>query len=495
MGRLENLWESATIALSKRNYLRGSRMSFTPFTLDHFTHNIYEALRAWRTVGGTPENLLESLQLVQLKRTTERDTGLLSQNRLITNGILLAGLEALEAHDQMGAEVLQLRFPENNKIMSVAYQLNVSEHTVSRLQKSAIGRLARLIYDQEMELREKMAQEREVNLPPKSYTTLFGTDDAQAELKARLLDAHSPWVVALVGIGGIGKTSLADAVTRQVIREFVFDDVIWLRIMPQTMDGRSHSPDHAYTTIISEIAQQLWPQAFRDISPQQQLIRVRQTLKERPFLIIIDNIETDTAHLLAHLGDLADPSKILLTSRVRPTKLAGVFNFSLDELSYADAADFIRHQARETGIYALESADDEDITAVFNMTGGNPLALKLVVSLLDILPLSQILTALSKGQAGDVENLYKYIYWQTWQTLTSEMQALLQSMPLVSGAGATADYLQEISGLSAGQLWPAIQELRKRSLLEVRGDINEKRYGIHRLTETFLRTEIIHWPE
>ncbi len=75
------------------------------------------------------------------------------------------------------------------------------------------------------------------------------------------------------------------------------------------------------------------------------------------------------------------------------------------------------------------------------------------------------------------------------------MQALLQAMPLVSGAGATADYLQEISGLSAGQLWPAIQELRKRSLLEVRGDIREKRYGIHRLTETFLRTEIIHWPE
>ena len=36
--------------------------------------------------------------------------------------------------------------------------------------------------------------------------------------------------------------------------------------------------------------------------------------------------------------------------------------------------------------------------------------------------------------------------------------------------------------------------LRNRSLLEVRGTIQAKRYGIHRLTETFLRTEIIHWP-
>jgi hypothetical protein len=29
----------------------------------------------------------------------------------------------------------------------------------------------------------------------------------------------------------------------------------------------------------------------------------------------------------------------------------------------------------------------------------------------------------------------------------------------------------------------------------VRGTIQEKRYGVHRLTETFLRTEIIDWPE
>ncbi len=470
-------------------------MSFTPFNLEQFSKNVYKALKAWREIGGTPENLLDSLQLVQRRRAAMKGEGAIFRDRLITNEILLDGLEALEAHDQMGAQVLRLRFPENNKILSVSYQLNIGEYSVSRIQKAAISKLAQLIYDQEMILREQMAQEREANLLPRTYTTLFGTEQAQADLLACFVDGRSPWIITLVGIGGIGKTSLADAVTRQIIRTFLFDDVIWLRITPQTMDGRFHSPERAYATIISEIRQQLWPQADRSTPPQEQLVQVRKALKERPYLIVIDNIETDAAHLLVHLGDLTNPSKILLTSRVRPTKLAGVYNFTVDELSYADAVSLIHHYARETGIDALKGANDEELTAVYKVTGGNPLALKLVVSLLDISTLPEVLDALSNGQAGDVEKMYKHIYWKTWQMLTPDMKALLIPMPLVSERGGDAEYLQKISGLSADKLWPAIQELRKRSLLEVRGDINEKRYGIHRLTETFLRTEIIHLPE
>ena len=68
-------------------------------------------------------------------------------------------------------------------------------------------------------------------------------------------------------------------------------------------------------------------------------------------------------------------------------------------------------------------------------------------------------------------------------------------MPLVAESGGTPDYLRALSGLAEAQLWPALQELRNRSLLEVRGTAVEKQYGIHRLTETFLQTEIIHWPE
>ena len=40
----------------------------------------------------------------------------------------------------------------------------------------------------------------------------------------------------------------------------------------------------------------------------------------------------------------------------------------------------------------------------------------------------------------------------------------------------------------------AILELVQYSLLEVRGNAQERRYAIHQLTNAFLQTEIIHWP-
>jgi hypothetical protein len=52
-----------------------------------------------------------------------------------------------------------------------------------------------------------------------------------------------------------------------------------------------------------------------------------------------------------------------------------------------------------------------------------------------------------------------------------------------------------VSGLSPAAFWPALHELHGRSLIEVRGSIQEKRYGIHRLTNSFLSVEIVHLPE
>jgi hypothetical protein len=155
----------------------------------------------------------------------------------------------------------------------------------------------------------------------------------------------------------------------------------------------------------------------------------------------------------------------------------------------------LRHHAHDIGIQAMNAATAEDIREIYQVVGGNPLALKLVVSLLDLLPPSQVLSTLLRSQPGPVETMYKHIYWQTWHLLSPHARQLLQVMPLVAESGGLPEYLSMLSSLAEAELWPALQELRYRSLLEVRGTLQEKRYGIHRLTETFLHTEIIHWPD
>jgi hypothetical protein len=57
------------------------------------------------------------------------------------------------------------------------------------------------------------------------------------------------------------------------------------------------------------------------------------------------------------------------------------------------------------------------------------------------------------------------------------------------------EQMAEVSQLPEEELNEAVQLLVTRSLLEIWGSTWQRRYNIHRLTDAFLRTEIIHLPE
>jgi predicted DNA-binding protein (UPF0251 family) len=468
----------------------------TPLDKDDLARAVRAALKAWDSTGSAGGDLLDELLFVQEKRAALADPTSPSSRRLAANQVLLDAIEELAIQDAEAARVLRLRFADNNTLLMAGYKMNVSEYTVSRLQRSAIDKLTEIIFEREQSRRQARAERLEAGLPPASYTRLFGLEDARNRLLDQLLTVDRPWVIAIAGIGGIGKTALADAVTRRVIGRQRFEDVAWLRVEPQTMSGRALDQQQAFADLVNGLAGKLGVGDAAS-SSEATLGQVRRKLKASAVLAVIDNLETDaeTAFILNHLQDLAEPSKFLLTARSRPAQAASVHTFSVDELSNTDSLALLRHHGRDIGVATLDDATDAELDAIFDVTGGNPLALKLVVSLLDVLPLSTILEGLRRRRPGPIEDLYRYIYRQTWQTLSAGGRQLLQAMPLVAEAGGTPDYLQAISGLQESDLWPALQELRNRSLLEVRGTIQEKRYGIHRLTETFLQTEINKWEE
>ncbi len=313
---------------------------------------------------------------------------------------------------------------------------------------------------------------------------------------SQLLAPESPWLVALAGIGGIGKTSLADQIARQIIPTLRFEEIYWLDVAPGTLSGQFSSPQTTFQSLLSNLLLQLFPHTtIPAATDEQRLTAVRRSLKERPTLVIVDNLETvsDMALLMNSLFDLANPSKFLLTTRVQISRQASVFPIAVDELTLADAGAFIRYQAQETGIEAVAEATDEDIADIYQLTGGNPLALKIVVSLLDMMPLDAILDGLKTDHPKEVAKMYRRIYWQAWRALSDDARRLLKAMPLV-GDAADAEYLTQISQLSQGALWRAVEELRQRSLLEVYGGLREKQYRVHPLTNSFLQTEIINLP-
>lgn len=464
-----------------------------PPTVKELQSAIQAALRSWHSASANRETLLDNLMLVRARQQVMSNSGSPTSLRLVTNQVLLEAIEALAVQDELSSRVLQLRFLDDNTLLMVAYKLNISVDTVSRLQRKAIGQLTATLYRQEMAFREERATTLEARLPPPSYTRLFGFDALQGQLLSHLSTADAPWVVAVAGIGGLGKTALADATVRQLIRQGNCEALAWVYLGGQEMSGRPLSPAVFFESLLDSLAVQIGLPAAGVL--EQLLAQVRQQLKSQPHLVVIDNLETDaqTAFLIEHLNDLARPSKFLLTSRSRPPDAAMAFHISLDELPPHDALALLRHHGQELGIPAVAEAADADLMAVYELTGGNPLALKLVASLLGLLPLPTVLRDLARSRPGPIEHLYRNIYWQSWQILSADARALLQAMPLVGETGGLPDYLMAISDLPEDRFWPAVHELRGRSLLVIRGTLHEKRYGIHRLTETFLRTEIIHW--
>ena len=456
---------------------------------------VHKALKAWHKLDDGGANLLEELLLVQARRAEMRDQNPALQ-RLATNQVLDECLQELSQQDPEEARILRSRFLDDETILMVAHQINLSEDQVKRGQRKAIQSLTRILHFKETAAREERVQIIEADLEPSSYKKLYGVDSTLEMLVERLLTPSGTLLLALTGIGGIGKTSLADAVARQVIRHFYFEKVVWLRV-PSTPIGQVASPDTTLNELMVQLGQRLLPYMPLSTPANQRNLQIRQTLKSIPYLVIIDNleVEADTIYLLPRLSDLAGPTKFLLTTRSWLSGQTAIFHLPLKELSVTDALSLVREYAQGLGLAELAQAETAQLETIYQVVGGNPLALKLVVSLASSLPLSTILTDLTEAQSPRVEEMYRHIYWQMWQTLSEPGRLLLEVMPMIGHTGSSLKQMEAISGLRREQLLTAIPELVSRSLLERQGSTFEERYGIHRLTESFLRTEIIHWPE
>jgi hypothetical protein len=216
-------------------------------------------------------------------------------------------------------------------------------------------------------------------------------------------------------------------------------------------------------------------------------------LKKQPYLVVIDNLETviDYQTLLPALRQWANPTKFLLTSRHTLHAYDDIYCFSLKELSQADALALLSYEAEIRGATALARATPAQQASIYEVVGGNPLALKLVVGQIQVLPLTQVLDNLRAARSKKIDDLYTYIYWQAWHALDEAGRQTLLVMPLAQGG--TLPHIAALTDLDGADLTQALEELVTLSLLEVSADLEQPRYRIHRLTETFLLNEVVKW--
>lgn len=403
-------------------------------------------------------------------------------------------LKQLRQEQPAYADLLYGRFWQNLSVAQmVTSQRPVaqSERSFYMQQKEAIVRFTELLLQAEMQAQQQdHANQLLARLPLASYDQLFGVENVVNALVDRLAEADHHHILCIKGIGGIGKTALADqAVRRFVAQGQPLSGLFWITAKQEYLTelGIQGQASHVrLEQLFDELGQKLdLPEVLR-LPLGQKVEKLIAPLRVEPHLIVIDNLETieDFRSLTPWLAKLAGPTKFLLTSRQTLPALKRVTTVELREMARDVAMRFITHTAH------AKNALEVDAERLYNLVGGNPLAIILAVSQLAVAPEDVVYEGV---RLGNPSNIYSYIYAGAWNRLDDAARELLFA---IQRAGDQADWgwLEMICGMPSAELQTTLQQLLDLSLIQMQRDMEQRRvYAIHRLTSTFLRTEVLAW--
>ena len=460
--------------------------------------DVLEALRLWAG-GDTAQWPLAHMRLgVQLAQTqTQELTGNLpdAKRAFQNRAILSLGLEHLQNVNPESEALLRQRFVEGQDALVVANTLSVAQSSLYYRQRQAINQLTEILTQLEEDASHDWREKMLARLDQPTYTELVGIDEPYGAISEVLLDKSEHFIVSVDGLGGLGKTAIVDHIAREILHTIQFDEVAWVTAKQTHLSTRgrlqveSGKPALTFPMLIEALSKQFeLPSNFGGSQLQKQRL-VQKYLRERACLVVIDNLETvaDQNALLPELKKWQNPSKFLLTTRHRLIDQPGVYSYSMRELSETAAFQLIRNEAKRAGFDSLAQARDDDIKQIYEMVGGNPLALKLVVGQLRFYSLSRVLTRLAESQHNQSGiGLFDYIYQEAWESLNDDSKTILLVLTQAGETGFTLDHIVSLTELPDVRVEQCLEELILISLVDLRGSFLDRRYCLHRLTEIFL---------
>jgi WD40 repeat protein len=299
-------------------------------------------------------------------------------------------------------------------------------------------------------------------------SVFFGRDDELGTLQ-RWISQDRCRLVALLGMGGIGKTAIAATLAQQIRTEF--ERVIWRSL-------RNAPPlDELLAELIRFLAGQ--PDLRLPEDSGARIARLLDQLRGARCLLVLDNVETilqgrrtgrylegyeSYGELLRRVGETPHSSCLLLTSREKPLELPALEGATL--------------AVRSLQLGGLRAADGQAILAAKGLSGalaeqqrlvdrytGNPLALKLVATAIQETFDGDIATFFEQGAImfDDIRDVLD----QQVGRLPGLEQALLYWLAIEREPAAIPDLRADVvPAQPRPALLEALKSLRRRSLVE-----------------------------
>jgi tetratricopeptide (TPR) repeat protein len=241
----------------------------------------------------------------------------------------------------------------------MSHLVSVNARSLRRYFQYALRLLTRRLLHEEWDARTEHRRRSLLAALPCGVPLKLTGRDTQMELAWQTLAAHPPCRIYVTGTAGIGKTSFSEALLQRLINAGRLDHVIWLTSPP--------SCDYVRRFLVDAL-----------LSSQGQL-SLRDYMMRYPTALVLDNVDdllTQPEQVNELLREMSTMT-IILTSSVYTALLEVELHLPLSELDETSVSLLIRESPHRGDLIVEEVA-----SWIWEHIGGNPLAVKIAMSLM-----------------------------------------------------------------------------------------------------------------
>lgn len=329
-------------------------------------------------------------------------------------------------------------------------------------------------------------------LPNEPYFQLPLRDRDLDQLVEQMRDAATHPVAVIDGLGGLGKTALGVELARRLATQKDYAALLGESAKMEILTGHAivgvREAVLSFESLLDSLARQLSRWDLTTAPLEEKIVRLAYIFSEAPHLLIIDNLESseNADEIAVRLNAMLGVSQAIITSRNK-VRIPAAIGMSLDGLEQEDSLQYLEEEARAAQAPAIMDATKDQLIRIARMTGGAILAMKLIVAQAKHIDL-EILLKPDQAASG---NLYRFIYYRSWQQLSESAQKILIHIGRAGNAPvgrlelAKLGAVEDDAGLNA-----ALDQLTDYSLLSVHPGTRGFRYAIHQLTRQFVNSDL-----
>lgn len=329
-------------------------------------------------------------------------------------------------------------------------------------------------------LREPEPERETPFLAPLLPPLFVGRSEPLAQLERALTAVSKTPRFGVVGMGGIGKTTLVLHLAH-TLREQFPDGVLWANVADEQPEEIATEWAAAYGYDLSQ-----------QKSGEERLAVVKQLLVDKHALLVLDDVWAGSKirDLLPESGGCA----VLITSRVeRVVRSLDAEPVPLAQFSPESGRSLLLHYLDED----RAQADPTAVIEICELVGNLPLAISIAGSYLAYRPyrtladfVVQLKQQIKPLDLAEDEQRIRETFELSWRHLEETQRRLFELLGLFTGRSFSLEAINEIVQINRADIFlieDRLQELVQLSLLRVEG---HRRYRQHALLATFAREKL-----